>query len=383
MRIKCIQCRQLIGVKVEQFGSTVRCPHCREEMTLPMLSAVGGVRWWHYSNYLSSLGSLTFHMMLVLVLAVVGRSGVKQVDDQPGDEVVLGRMPVPEPLTNSKVPVLQSEVQPKLETKRTATQLEEVNVVGVPDSTPPQMGEFTISIASGSSKQSPPDAFKVKGPPVSGGKVVGEESSFEKMLKELRKNGLDIVLTFDSTASMSKEIRQVKDQIGRIGRRLIKLVPTARISICTYRDKGDAYIVKGLPLSRDLGKIERYLDRIRAKGGGDFPEAVDEGLKWAMQKNEFRRKARKVILLFGDAQPHARSRKRCFKLASTFHNRQNGIVSTVTCRSPVRIPDFVAIAESGGGEAFTIRNEREIMKQLMILVFGSRYEQAVKKAFSL
>jgi len=74
-------------------------------------------------------------------------------------------------------------------------------------------------------------------------------------------------------------------------------------------------------LTDDVGSVVAYLDRINAKGGGDKPEAVDEGLRWAIQNNRFMRGARKVILLFGDAPPHADKSVACRKWASDFRNK--------------------------------------------------------------
>ena len=55
---------------------------------------------------------------------------------------------------------------------------------------------------------------------------------------------------------MGGEIDQVKRQIERIGQTLMTLIPKTRISVCTYRDKGDEYVVKGLPLTT-RGKTKR------------------------------------------------------------------------------------------------------------------------------
>lgn len=207
--------------------------------------------------------------------------------------------------------------------------------------------------------------------------------SWDGMLQSLRRNGLDIVLTFDSTGSMSGEIQQVKQQLRRIGGTLLRLVPNARISVCTYRDTGDEYVVRGIPLTSDLRELENYLNGIAADGGGDEPEAVQEGLRWSMGYNEFRSKARKVILLFGDAPPHTEHLATCLKLAGDFNGQRKGIVSTVTCRHNQRMPSFVDIAYAGGGEAFLTSDEKQIMTQLLVLVFGSQYRSKVVEAFQL
>jgi Mg-chelatase subunit ChlD len=141
-------------------------------------------------------------------------------------------------------------------------------------------------------------------------------------------------------------------------------------------------VVKGLPLTDNLARVKVYLDQIQAQGGGDEPEAVYQGLQWSIENNKFRPRARKVILLFGDAPPHAEQNVLCQKIASDFR-KNGGIVSTVTCRSEFVLEEFEAIAKIGGGEAFLTTSEREIMTQLMVLVFGSQHRSKVVEAFDL
>ena len=120
-----------------------------------------------------------------------------------------------------------------------------------------------------------------------------------------------------------------------------------------------------------------------ANGGGDRPEAVHRGMRWAVENNELRSNSRKDILIFGDAPPHRQHLEECLSIASDFARQQKGVVSTVPCRSDVRLPEFVEIAQMGGGEAFLTTDERQIMTQLMVLVFGSRYRGKVLEAFRL
>jgi Mg-chelatase subunit ChlD len=191
------------------------------------------------------------------------------------------------------------------------------------------------------------------------------------------------VICFDSTGSMSGEINEVKGQIRRIGQTLTTLVPKARISICTYRDEGDEFVAKGLPLSGSIQEVSEYLDRVSAGGGGDHPEAVDEGLYWSISQNNFRPSARKVILIFGDAPPHPEKQKRALELAENFRAQHKGVVSTITCQSSTPMPEFYEIAAAGGGEAFLTTDQRQLMTQLMVLVFGSKHRDKVLEAFKL
>ena len=213
--------------------------------------------------------------------------------------------------------------------------------------------------------------------------LAGGREDFGKLVSRLKKEGLDIAIVFDSTGSMQKEIDQVKGKIERIGNTLFTLIPRTRISVCTYRDKGDEFIVKGQQLTDKLGKIIQFLSGISAAGGGDVPEAVDAGLQWVISQNSWRRSARKVILVFGDAPPHIDTTGNCQKMASDFRHQQRGVVSTITCRKPRPLDEFVKIAAIGGGESFLSRDERELMTQLMVLVFGSKHRRKVIEAFDL
>jgi hypothetical protein len=234
----------------------------------------------------------------------------------------------------------------------------------------------------------------------------GESKTFEGLVRNLQRNGFDIVITFDSTGSMRGEIDEVKSKIAAIGAALLKLVPKTRIAICTYRDYGDDYVTKDLPLTSDLQTLEAFLSGIEAAGGGDEPEAIHEALKAAVGKNDFQGRARKIILLFGDAPPHREFLNECLTIARAFHDRSGGTVSTVTCRRgasaavaapgasagprggagsarDLRMPQFVQIAEVGGGEAFLMTDTRQIMTQLMVLAFGSKHKDKVIEALKL
>ena len=51
--------------------------------------------------------------------------------------------------------------------------------------------------------------------------------------------------------------------------------------------------------------------------------------------------------------------------------------------SSLRIREFIEIAYAGGGEAFLSADERQIMTQLLVLVFGSQHRSKVIEAFKL
>jgi hypothetical protein len=231
-----------------------------------------------------------------------------------------------------------------------------------------------------------------------GGIDEGLEGQFGEKIHYARTHGLDIVLVFDSTGSMGAEIDEVKGRIHSIGTALLEKIPSTRISLVTYRDHlahrarpedpgwrqgREHYVVKGIPLTRRLSDFDQFLIGVTAGGGGDHPEAVLEGLKWAIERNDFSPKSLKVILIFGDAPPHSRDMRHCIKLAKLFRRRHEGTISTITCRMPQPLQDLYEIARAGGGEAHTLKNTRWLLQELLVLTFGSDHRDKVLEFFEL
>jgi hypothetical protein len=383
MRMACIHCGKAFSITADQLGGKGRCPHCHGEIRLPKATEepeqppdekIEPSHW--LKNSLSGLLSLIIHMVLLLVFALitVGSAGVEGL----GEGVLIGQLPSAQ-LGDSQDEELQAAEVVTEARHDFAEALEAEPPVAASSSDSGATEELVAAAPSSGGGDS--GGFELGAVAVGGGSMSG--GSWTGMLQTMRRDGLDIVITFDSTGSMQGEIDQVKNQIRRIGSTLLTLVPKARIGICTYRDQGDEYVVRGLPLTSDIQAIESYLSGVRADAGGDEPESVHEGLRWSIQQNTFRPRARKVILLFGDAPPHQEDLPTCLRLASDFHGQQQGTVSTVTCRSPRKLRAFLEIADVGGGEAFVTADERQIMTQLIVLVFGSRHRAKVMEAFKL
>ena len=385
MKLSCIHCGGAFTVRGDQFGQSVACPHCHGVVNLPKADDGDPSEQDEQltepspllKNSVSSLVSVIFHTILLILLALFqwGGSGLP---GEEGEDVMIGVLPA-ETLSDSQDESLDSAPEVEQEDSVDDT-LEDLDVEPPTDiSDPSAMDDVALSPTSLSGSSS--GAFDL-GVASAGG---GGGGGWDGMIQQLRRNGLDVVIVFDSTGSMGGEIRAVKNQIQRIGTTLVRLVPKARISLVTYRDEGSGYVVKDpiLPLTEDIQKVDEYLGPIIASGGGDHPEAVHEGLRAAIEKNDFRSSARKVILLFGDAPPHADKHRDCLTSAADFARQNRGVVSTVTCRQQTRLKEFIEIAQMGGGEAFLTSDDQQIMTQLMILVFGSQYRKKVLEAFEL
>ena len=385
MKLSCTHCGDVFTITAEQLGTRGKCPHCKATIILPKAANSGILdgelkppSLW-MERWFSMLGAVFLHILVIAILALIPYRFLSQGELSEGEEVMIGSINrvVLNDTAKSTLQMESSQLDSEDRSANLFTEqmmsssssaLSSRQTMEDPVLNPGggQRGEFDLQAVQTAQDQDDP----------------GTED-FEQLISQLKQNGLEIVIMFDSTGSMEGEIQEVKSKIERMGTVLFRIVEKTRISVCTYRDVGAKYVVKGLPLTDNLGDIIEFLQDVSAGGGGDDPEAVHAGLEWATTQNQFRPKARKVILLFGDAPPHAPDKDYCLRMASEFRRKQNGVVSTVTCHSEQRLPAFIEIAQMGGGEAWLTRNEREIMSQLIVLVFGSKHREKVLEAFDL
>ncbi len=384
MNVTCIHCGDKFSITADQLGKKGKCPHCREQVKLP--SRHRSLAFLEdrieppsrfLENMMCGVTAMILHLLVLIVFALIPWGDFSDGYEGDGEQILIGQLAKEQLVETPTEELTRMEIENPNEFQPLDILQTELFSSATENPLAENPLDISIPAMSGGSQKSFEVQSLEQGNPLAGG-----SENFGKMISRLKHDGLDIVITFDSSGSMGGEIEQVKGRIERIGSVLLELIPKARISICTYRDHGDVYLVKGLPLTNDLNKIVDYLEGIDASGGGDKPEAVHQGLQWAITKNDFSLRARKVILLFGDAPPHVDKAIMCQRLASDFR-KGGGIVSTVTCRSDEILADFDSIARIGAGEAFLTTNEREIMAQLMVLVFGSQHRTKVLEAFDL
>ena len=118
---------------------------------------------------------------------------------------------------------------------------------------------------------------------------------------------LDIVFAIDATGSMGDEIHKLKvsmhaaaDQIARLPSQ-----PDLCFGLVAYRDRGDEFFIRGADLTNDLDAFQSMLARLQARGGGDYPEAMNEALHTAVHRLAWRGEGTaRIVVLLADAPPH-------------------------------------------------------------------------------
>jgi len=115
---------------------------------------------------------------------------------------------------------------------------------------------------------------------------------------------IDLMFAIDTTGSMGDELRFLQAELSNIINAITQQQSGIRIGLVFYRDYGDAYVVRAHDFTEDLNSVQLNLNQESARGGGDYPEAMDQALQAAIGA-EWRAKSRKVMFLIGDAPPHS------------------------------------------------------------------------------
>ncbi|HEY4057781.1 MAG TPA: vWA domain-containing protein [Kofleriaceae bacterium] len=122
------------------------------------------------------------------------------------------------------------------------------------------------------------------------------------------KHAVDVVFALDTTGSMGSLLDGAKRTIFSVATHIQKRDPDAdvRIGLVAYRDVGDEYVTKDLPLTRDIDAVFAELASYEAAGGNDIPEDVDAAMDVALHKMKWRDGAEKLVFVVGDAPPASR-----------------------------------------------------------------------------
>lgn len=122
------------------------------------------------------------------------------------------------------------------------------------------------------------------------------------------KPAVEVAFVLDTTGSMSGLIEGAKRKIWSIATTILDSNPDAdiRMGLVAYRDIGDDYVTKTYDLTTDIQDLYANLLGMRASGGGDWPESVNEALDVAVNKLQWTKNTdvRRIVFLVGDAPPH-------------------------------------------------------------------------------
>jgi hypothetical protein len=124
----------------------------------------------------------------------------------------------------------------------------------------------------------------------------------------IAKPTVEVAFVLDTTGSMGGLIEGAKRKIWSIATAIVDSNPDAdiRMGLVAYRDIGDDYVTKTVDLTADIQDLYAQLLELKARGGGDWPESVNEALDVSINKLQWTAgdQARRIVFLVGDAPPH-------------------------------------------------------------------------------
>ena len=231
--------------------------------------------------------------------------------------------------------------------------------------------------------------------------------SFPWYISELRHKGLDIVLVIDGTKSMDFVMADVKARMTQLAIRVRQLVPIARVGVVVFGGKGEPLQIQSLTLS--TAKLQAFLSSIQARGGGEWEENTLGAVQAAVTKMDWKPYARKVIVLIGDSPPEKDDFAPLAALIRDFRSK-NGTLSGVDVQEEEHerferalwikvhraeptekdigpLPPFAkqaqaaykVLAAEGGGSIRSLSHEADVNHQVMILIFGDKWQQEVSR----
>ena len=148
--------------------------------------------------------------------------------------------------------------------------------------------------------------------------IFDSELQFIKQLK-----AVDIVFLIDATGSMSPYMKGVKRFTRKIlwdvqkclTQYLVDEVEVLLVGLVTYKDHStnkNSYVSKiDCDLTSNFNDFKANLMRVQAKGGGDEPEAVLDGLNEAIMNISWRENSFKFVYHILDGPPHGKELNVC------------------------------------------------------------------------
>ena len=124
----------------------------------------------------------------------------------------------------------------------------------------------------------------------------------------IAKPSVEVAFVLDTTGSMGGLIEGAKRKIWSIATAIVDSNPDAdiRMGLVAYRDIGDDYVTRTFDLTTDIQDLYANLLELKARGGGDWPESVNEALDVTVNKLHWTPNGdvKRIVFLVGDAPPH-------------------------------------------------------------------------------
>lgn len=120
-------------------------------------------------------------------------------------------------------------------------------------------------------------------------------------------NAVDLAFVVDTTGSMGGLIAAAQKQMIKMLQELTQAADMRlNLGVVGYRDHPpqDSLLYRISQFTSNMQKAQKAINILSAQGGGDAPEAVFDGIVAACNELAWRKSARRILILVGDAPPH-------------------------------------------------------------------------------
>lgn len=120
-------------------------------------------------------------------------------------------------------------------------------------------------------------------------------------------NGVDLVVSFDTTGSMYPVLSRVRNEVVGFVKEMFGTIPNLRIGIVAhgdYCDKDNPYTIRIMDLTTDKDAICNFIRTTDRTYGGDADECYELVLNNVRTTIKWRAGSTKIMVLIGDSSPH-------------------------------------------------------------------------------
>jgi hypothetical protein len=201
---------------------------------------------------------------------------------------------------------------------------------------------------------------------------------------QTREAGLDVAMCLDVTPSMDKTLERVQTQVKEITS-FFQLLLKDRVHMAALGYGDD--VAYTIPLQTDLATYVRELEKFKIfddPNDKTIEEGPDKALDKAISGLKWRKTARRVLVVIGDAPMHREDETECYKRLDAAA-KAGFTISTIACKPPKKyahVPPYACfqkIAEHGKGIAVTLEKPEELIARLLVLMMGSKYEKDLER----
>jgi hypothetical protein len=163
----------------------------------------------------------------------------------------------------------------------------------------------------------------------------------------------NIAFVVDATGSMGDEIKYLQDELNDVISNVAAKNGGVKLhtGAVFYRDRNDEYLTRFIDFQSEPAPLMQFINEQRAKGGGDYQEAVEDALTTALDSMHWDSEARaKIVFLILDAPPHDAAKEKMkiiMKQAAAMGVRIVPIVCSGVDKSTEYLMRSLALATNG------------------------------------